>query len=73
MCMIVRRGMATTSVAASLFKLAAAGEQAGFTIEQMIELLNSGLTVRTLLDLIEWKLSCPPVATNQLHSSRWVM
>ncbi len=37
-------------------KLAIAGEQAGFTIEQMIDLLNSGLSVETLLELIARRL-----------------
>jgi len=37
-------------------KLAVAGEQAGFTLDQMIELLNSGLIVIALLDLITWRL-----------------
>ena len=37
-------------------KLAVAGEQAGFTLDQMIELLNSGLSVVALLDLITWRL-----------------
>jgi hypothetical protein len=38
-------------------KLAVAGEQAGFTLDQMIQLLNSGMSVVTLLDLIAWRLS----------------
>jgi hypothetical protein len=37
-------------------KIAIAGEQAGFSVEQMIALLNEGLTVETLLDLISWRL-----------------
>ena len=37
-------------------KLAVAGEQAGFSLDQMIELLNSGLSVVALLDLITWRL-----------------
>ena len=37
-------------------KLAAAGEQAGFSLDQMIQLLNSGMSVVTLLDLIAWRL-----------------
>jgi hypothetical protein len=41
------------SVATSVFKLALAGEQAGFSVEQMIELLNAGITVETLLCVIE--------------------
>jgi hypothetical protein len=35
---------------------AIAGEQAGFTLDQMIELLNSGLSVVALLYLITWRL-----------------
>jgi hypothetical protein len=38
-------------------KLAVAGEQAGFTLDQMIQLLNSGMSVVTLLDLIAWRLA----------------
>jgi hypothetical protein len=33
-----------------------AGEQAGFSVEQMIEWLSAGLSVATLLDLIMWRL-----------------
>jgi hypothetical protein len=40
-------------------KLAIAGEQAGFTLDQMIQLLNSGMSVVTLLDLIAWRLGPP--------------
>jgi len=37
-------------------KLAVAGEYAGFSLDQMIELLNSGMSVVALLDLITWRL-----------------
>ena len=33
-------------------KLAQAGEQAGFSSEEMIELLKTGVSVETLLDLV---------------------
>jgi len=33
-------------------KLAVAGKSAGFTVEEMIELLNTGVSVETLLNLI---------------------
>jgi hypothetical protein len=33
-------------------KLAQAGEQVGFSVEEMIELLKTGVSVETLLDLI---------------------
>jgi hypothetical protein len=48
--------MAKASLMIAISKLAAAGEQAGFTIEEMIDLLNSGLSVETLLELIAWRL-----------------
>ena len=38
-------------------KLAIVGEQAGFSLDQMIQLLNSGMSVVTLLDLIAWRLA----------------
>ena len=40
----------------SVAKLAMDGKQAGFTVEQMIGLLHSGITLQTLLDLIAWRL-----------------
>ncbi len=48
--------MARASLMIAIGKLAIAGEQAGFTIEQMIDLLNCGLPVETLLELIAWRL-----------------
>src|SRR5215469_18126167 len=43
----------------SIFKLAMAGEQTGFSVEQMIWLLNAGVTLEGLLRLVEWRLSPP--------------
>ena len=40
----------------SVEKLAMVGQQAGFTVQQMIDLLNSGVTVDTLLDLFVWRI-----------------
>ena len=40
---------------AGIAKLAVAGQQAGFTVEQMIGLLNAGLGVEGLIDLIAWR------------------
>jgi hypothetical protein len=51
-------------------KLVLAGEQAGFSVEEMIQLLQTGATVETLVQLIEWRLSPPMV---QPRSSRSVM
>jgi len=48
--------MESQSQVNAIKKLAVAGEQAGFTLDQMIELLNSGLSVVALLDLITWRL-----------------
>jgi len=50
-------------------KLVLAGEQAGFSVEQMIQLLQTGGSVETLLCFIELRLS-PPTGG---RSSRWVM
>jgi hypothetical protein len=57
-------------IVVTVSKLALAGEQAGFSIEQMIDLLQAGLTVDTLLKLIEGRLDPPPVAP---CSSRWMV
>jgi hypothetical protein len=54
----------------AIAKLVVAGEQAGFTVEQMIQLLETGASVEALLDLIELRLF-HHVTT--LRSSRWVM
>ena len=48
--------MERPSLVRAVGKLAVAGEQAGFSVEQMIELLDNGLSVETLLDLISWRL-----------------
>jgi hypothetical protein len=52
-------------------RLAEAGEQAGFSIEDMIRMLNAGLTVEALLNVIECSLQPPPEETPR--SSRWIM
>jgi hypothetical protein len=52
-------------------RLAEAGEQAGFSVEDMIRMLNAGLTVATLLDIIEGSLHASPLET--ARSSRWIM
>ena len=49
--------MENTSLVLAISKLAAAGEQAGFTLEQMIDLLDTGLEVETLLELICLRLN----------------
>jgi len=62
--------MATPSLQDSICKLATAGERAGFTVEQMIRLLNAGVTIEGLIGLIEWRLGS---AEAQPRSSRWVI
>ena len=52
-------------------KLAHAGEQAGFTVEDMMRLLNAGLSVETLLDLIERSMAVS--REDAPRSSRWIM
>ena len=64
--------MATPSLQNSICKLAMAGEQAGFTVEQMIQMLNAGVTIEGLLALIEWRLRSM-VRESQIRSSRWVV
>ena len=41
---------------AAVTKLAVAGEQAGLSVEQMIRLLDAGLSVEALLTLIAQRL-----------------
>lgn len=48
--------MATAALMRAIEKLAIAGEQAGFTLEHMIDLLNAGLSPESLLELIAWRL-----------------
>ena len=67
--------MESPSLVLAISKLAAAGEQAGFTLEQMIELLNLGLGVDALLELICWRLHAVPLGTTSASCSRslgWV-
>lgn len=66
--------MARAALMSAIEKLAIAGEQAGFTLEQMIDLLNAGLSVESLLELIAWRLegtqSELPIVGS---SSNWVL
>ena len=66
--------MENSSLLRAVGKLAIAGEQAGFSLEQMIDLLNQGLSVETLLDLICWRLGDGRDSGALLPcSSGWVM
>ena len=66
--------MPRPSLQAAVEKLAIAGEEAGFSIDQMIKLLNAGLSVEALLLLIAWRLEgiCEPISTINSLSS-WIM
>jgi hypothetical protein len=60
--------MEKPSTAQVVYKLAVAGEQAGFSLEEMIQILNAGVSVETLLHLIELRLrEAAP------SSSSWMM
>lgn len=63
--------MATPLLKDSIAKLAIAGERAGFTVEQMIRMLNAGVTIEGLLRAIEFRLADQfPVNP---RTSIWVM
>jgi len=48
--------MPKRSLANAVYKLALAGEQVGLSLEEMIQILNAGVTVEALIDLIESRL-----------------
>ena len=62
------------SLLTAVGKLASAGERAGVNVEQMIRLLNAGVSVETLLQLIASRLNddAEEPATESI-SSRWVV
>ena len=58
----------------AICKLAIAGEHAGFSLEQMIDFLNAGLSVEGLLDLIALKLEIlPESSAAPAHYSGWII
>ena len=59
------------TTAQTVYMLAIAGEQAGFSLEQMIQMLNTGITVETLLQLIQLRLR--EVAPSPALPARWIM
>jgi hypothetical protein len=63
--------MATPSLVRAIGKLAAAGERAGFTLEEMIQLLDSGVSVETLLELITRRLEVQ--SPRSQHRTNWIM
>jgi hypothetical protein len=58
-------------IVTAIEKLVRAGEEAGFSVEQMIQLLQMGASVETLLSLIELRLS--PLTASPRRASRWIM
>lgn len=65
--------MDKATLVSGITKLAAAGQQAGFTLEHMIGLLNAGLGVEGLIDLIAWRLEQPQSGAPLVPSSVWVV
>lgn len=65
--------LTSPSLVGAVERLAIAGQQAGLSVEQMIDLLNDSMAVDTLLDLIDWRLEAlrnPPIL--QGSPSGWV-
>ena len=58
-------------LARAIERLARVGEQAGISVEQMILILDSGLSVDDLLEIIDRSLQAPREETHR--SSRWIM
>jgi hypothetical protein len=63
--------MVTPTLVRAIGKLAAAGERPGFTLEEMIQLLDSGLSVETLLELIARRLEAPPL--DSPRPTNWIV
>jgi len=62
------------SLVLAVSKLAVVGEHAGFSLEQLIQLLDAGLSVETLIDLIAWRLEGTQETPSPLSpSSCWIM
>jgi len=67
---VSRPGIETT-----VYKLALVGEQAGFTLEEMIAMLECGITMEILLGLIELRLAAQqqPDNVTKTRSPQWSM
>jgi len=61
------------ALASGIAKLALAGQQAGFSVEQMIDFLRAGVAVETLIDLIAWRLKEPKPLTPVSSSTTWIV
>lgn len=63
-----RQASRSRRLSSMIEQLARAGEQAGFTVEEMIDMLNAGVSIGTLLDMIGYFLSHEaPEFTHQRH------
>ena len=51
-----RGGKRSRYLSRTIEQLARAGEQAGFSVEEMIEMLNAGVSIGALLDMISYSL-----------------
>jgi hypothetical protein len=65
--------MASKRLLSAIGKLAVAGEQAGLSVEQMIQLLDDGLTVDILLELITWRLTQIPNPITPCRPAHWIV
>ena len=54
-------------------KLAMAGQQAGFSVEQMIEMLNDGVSVEELITLIGLRIEGDERKPAAATCSAWLM
>ncbi len=50
-------GKGSSHLSSTIEKLARAGEQAGFSVEETIAMLNAGVSIGALLDMIGYSLS----------------
>jgi hypothetical protein len=62
--------MRQAALAHAIEKLARAGEQAGISVEEMIQILNGGVSVSILLDFIE--LSLEAHRENATRHPHWI-
>jgi hypothetical protein len=64
----LKGGAVQQPITTAIERLVLAGEQAGFSVEQMIQLLETGASADALLSLIEMRLFPSPP-----RSSRWII
>jgi hypothetical protein len=63
--------MERPSTAQTVYDLAVAAEEAGFSVEQLLQFLIAGVGVEALCQLIELRLG--DVESSAGSSSRWIM